>query len=60
MYVHMPFTSMRLIITDPAVQWCILCPTVIASAFNRPDVVKLGRCDLIEEIITSEDKVCIF
>jgi len=30
----------------------------IASTFDRPDLVKLGRCDLIEEIIIGEDKVC--
>ena len=32
----------------------------IASTFDRPDLVKLGRCDLIEEIIIGEDKVCTF
>lgn len=30
----------------------------IASTFDRPDLVKLGHCDLIEEIIIGEDKVC--
>lgn len=30
----------------------------IASTFERPDLVKLGKCDLIEEIIIGEDKVC--
>ena len=29
----------------------------IASTFDRPDLVKLGRCDLIEEIMIGEDKV---
>lgn len=29
----------------------------IASTFERPDLVKLGRCDLIEEIMIGEDKV---
>lgn len=29
----------------------------IASTFDRPDLVKLGHCDLIEEIIIGEDKV---
>lgn len=29
----------------------------IASTFDRPDLVKLGRCELIEEIIIGEDKV---
>jgi len=28
----------------------------IASTFDRPDLVKLGHCDLIEEIIIGEDK----
>lgn len=32
----------------------------IASTFDRPDLVKLGRCDLIEEIMIGEDKVCGF
>lgn len=32
----------------------------IASVFDRPGVVKLGRCDLIEEIIIDEDKVRTF
>ena len=30
----------------------------IASTFERPDLVKLGHCDLIEEVIIGEDKVC--
>jgi len=30
----------------------------VASTFDRPDLVKLGRCDLIEEIMIGEDKVC--
>ena len=30
----------------------------IASTFDRPDLVKLGHCDLIEEVIIGEDKVC--
>ena len=30
----------------------------IASTFERPDLVKLGRCELIEEIMIGEDKVC--
>lgn len=29
----------------------------IASTFDRPDLVKLGRCELIEEVIIGEDKV---
>lgn len=29
----------------------------IASTFDNPDKVKLGRCDLIEEIVIGEDKV---
>lgn len=29
----------------------------IASTFDRPDLVTLGRCELIEEIIIGEDKV---
>jgi hypothetical protein len=29
----------------------------ITSTFDRPDLVKLGRCDLIEEIMIGEDKV---
>jgi T-complex protein 1 subunit beta len=29
----------------------------IASTFDAPDRVKLGRCDLIEEIMIGEDKV---
>jgi T-complex protein 1 subunit beta len=31
----------------------------IASTFDRPDLVKLGRCELIEEIMIGEDKVLI-
>jgi T-complex protein 1 subunit beta len=31
----------------------------IASTFDRPDLVKLGHCDLIEEVIIGEDKVCL-
>ena len=31
----------------------------ITSAFDRPELVKLGRCDLIEEIMIGEDKVTI-
>lgn len=30
----------------------------IASTFDRPDLVKLGQCELIEEIMIGEDKVC--
>jgi T-complex protein 1 subunit beta len=30
----------------------------IASTFDHPELVKLGACDLIEEIIIGEDKVC--
>lgn len=30
----------------------------IASTFDRPDLVKLGHCELIEEIMIGEDKVC--
>ena len=29
----------------------------IASTFDRPDLVKLGNCDLIEEVMIGEDKV---
>lgn len=29
----------------------------IASTFDRPDLVKLGQCDTIEEIMIGEDKV---
>ena len=29
----------------------------IASTFDRPDLVQLGRCELIEEIMIGEDKV---
>jgi len=29
----------------------------IASTFDQPDLVKIGRCDLIEEIMIGEDKV---
>ena len=29
----------------------------IASTFDRPDLVKLGRCEVIEEIMIGEDKV---
>ena len=29
----------------------------IASTFDRPDLVNLGRCELIEEIMIGEDKV---
>jgi T-complex protein 1 subunit beta len=32
----------------------------IASTFDRPDLVKLGHCDLIEEIIIGEDKLIKF
>ncbi|KAF8844787.1 hypothetical protein BDN67DRAFT_894201 [Paxillus ammoniavirescens] len=32
----------------------------IASTFDRPDLVKLGRCELIEEIIIGEDKLIKF
>lgn len=31
----------------------------IASTFDRPDLVKLGHCDVIEEIMIGEDKVLI-
>jgi len=31
----------------------------IASTFDRPELVKLGQCELIEEVIIGEDKVCI-
>ena len=31
----------------------------IASTFDHPELVKLGHCDLIEEIIIGEDKVII-
>lgn len=29
----------------------------ITSTFEHPELVKLGECDLIEEIIVGEDKV---
>jgi T-complex protein 1 subunit beta len=37
----------------------------IASTFERPDLVKLGKCDTIEEVIIGEDRVsgaftCLF
>jgi T-complex protein 1 subunit beta len=32
----------------------------ITSTFDRPDLVKLGRCELIEEIMIGEDKVQSF
>lgn len=31
----------------------------IASTFERPDLVKLGHCELIEEIMIGEDKVIL-
>jgi T-complex protein 1 subunit beta len=30
----------------------------IPSTFERSDLLKLGRCELIEEIMIGEDKVC--
>jgi len=32
----------------------------IVSTFDAPDKVKLGRCNLIEEVMIGEDKVCSF
>lgn len=32
----------------------------ITSTFDRPDLAKLGRCDLIEEIMIGEDKLIKF
>ncbi|KAH9843511.1 chaperonin Cpn60/TCP-1 family [Rhodofomes roseus] len=32
----------------------------IVSTFDRPDLVKLGRCELIEEIMIGEDKLTKF
>ncbi|KZV62543.1 hypothetical protein PENSPDRAFT_658026 [Peniophora sp. CONT] len=32
----------------------------IASTFERPDLVKLGKCDLIEEVLIGEDKLIKF
>ncbi|KAN0062380.1 T-complex protein 1 subunit beta [Thecaphora frezii] len=32
----------------------------IASTFDRPDLVKLGQCDLIEEVMIGEDKLIKF
>ena len=32
----------------------------IASTFDHPDLVKLEHCELIEEIMIGEDKVCCF
>ncbi|UZJ51808.1 hypothetical protein CBS101457_001128 [Exobasidium rhododendri] len=32
----------------------------IASTFDRPDLVKIGHCDLIEEIIIGEDRLIKF
>ncbi|KAG7562836.1 hypothetical protein FFLO_01665 [Filobasidium floriforme] len=32
----------------------------IASTFDQPDLVKIGRCDLIEEIMIGEDKLIKF
>lgn len=31
----------------------------IASTFERPDLVKLGQCDLIEEVMIGEDRVSV-
>jgi len=31
----------------------------IASTFDKPELVKLGQCELIEEVMIGEDKVCI-
>tara|TARA_B110000971_G_C19940134_1_gene468346 strand:- start:655 stop:1065 length:411 start_codon:yes stop_codon:yes gene_type:complete len=30
----------------------------VASTFDHPELVNLGKCDLIEEIMIGEDKVC--
>ena len=32
----------------------------ICSTFDRPELVKLGHCDLIEEIMIGEDKMIRF
>lgn len=32
----------------------------IASTFDHPELVKLGACDLIEEVIIGEDRVLLF
>ena len=32
----------------------------IVSTFDNPEAVKLGKCDLIEEIIIGEDKLLKF
>ncbi|KAJ3752767.1 Cct2 protein [Lentinula raphanica] len=32
----------------------------IASTFDRPDLIKLGECELIEEVIIGEDKLIKF
>ena len=32
----------------------------ICSTFDRPDLAKLGHCDLIEEVMIGEDKLIRF
>lgn len=36
---------------------CLRAGGEIASTFDHPDLLKLGECDLIEEIMIGEDKV---
>ena len=38
-------------------RWRAILGGEIASTFDHPELVKLGYCDLIEEIIVGEDKV---
>ena len=44
------------------VQWCVFLLTgaEITSTFDNPECVKLGHCDLIEEIMIGEDRLIKF
>ena len=39
---------------------CYILGGEICSTFDAPDLIKLGHCDLIEEIMIGEDKLIKF
>lgn len=52
--------SYEYILVNPLTNSLFYSGSEIASTFDHPELVKLGHCDLIEEIMIGEDKAWHF
>jgi hypothetical protein len=57
-YSHMPSSPPTKPILRGIERLALVTGAEICSTFDTPELTKLGTCDLIEEVVIGEDKVC--